>query len=116
MTGGTLRKTSYSFYGAQAEDALRHFRFDKLFLGTDGFDLSSGLTTHFDREASLNRVMCEVAREIILVTDSSKFGRSGYHFIRDFGGFNTLVTDSGIPDDYRSELKRLGVQVIIADQ
>ncbi|MET4696749.1 transcriptional repressor AgaR [Endozoicomonas lisbonensis] len=116
MTGGTLRKKSYSFYGAQAEDALRNFRFDKLFLGVDGFDLVAGLTTHFDREASLNRVMCDISSEIILVADSSKFGKKGYHLIRSFGAFNTLVTDKGIPADYLAGLQRQGVRVIIADE
>ncbi|WP_066017242.1 MULTISPECIES: transcriptional repressor AgaR [Endozoicomonas] len=115
MTGGTLRSKSHSFYGSQAEDALRQYRFDKLFLGVDGFDLVAGLTTHFDREATLNRVMCDISSEIILLADSSKFGRKGYHFIRSFGAFHTLVTDKGIPADYMAGLQRQGVRVIIAD-
>ena len=114
MTGGTLRSKSLSFYGSQAEDALRQYRFDKLFLGVDGFDLIAGLTTHFDREATLNRVMCDISSEIILLADSSKFGRKGYHFIRSFGAFHTLVTDNGIPADYMAGLQRQGVRVIIA--
>lgn len=115
MTGGTLRAKSHSFFGSQAEDALRQYRFDKLFLGADGFDLVAGLTTHFDREASLNRVMCDIASEIILLVDSSKFGRKGYHFIRSFAAFHTLVTDKGIPADYMAGLQRQGVRVIVAD-
>ncbi|KEI73354.1 transcriptional repressor AgaR [Endozoicomonas elysicola] len=115
MTGGTLRSKSHSFYGSQAEDALRQYRFDKLFLGVDGFDLVAGLTTHFDREATLNRVMCDISSEIILLADSSKFGSKGYHFIRSFGAFHTLVTDKGIPADYMAGLQRQGVRVIIAD-
>ncbi len=115
MTGGTLRSKSHSFFGSQAEDALRQYRFDKLFLGVDGFDLVAGLTTHFDREATLNRVMCDISSEIILLADSSKFGRKGYHFIRSFGAFHTLVTDKGIPADYLAGLQRQGVRVIIAD-
>ena len=115
MTGGTLRSKSLSFYGSQAEDALRQYRFDKLFLGVDGFDIIAGLTTHFDREATLNRVMCDISSEIILLADSAKFGRKGYHFIRSFGAFHTLVTDKGIPADYLAGLQRQGVRVIIAD-
>lgn len=115
MTGGTLRSKSLSFYGSQAEDALRQYRFDKLFLGVDGFDIIAGLTTHFDREATLNRVMCDISSEIILLADSAKFGRKGYHFIRSFGAFHTLVTDKGIPADYLVGLQRQGVRVIIAD-
>jgi len=111
MTGGTLRKKSMSFYGAQAEQALKNYQFDKVVLGVDGFDLKTGLSTHFEAEATLNRLMCEVAREVIVVTDSSKFDRRGFHLICSVMQVHTLVTDSGIPPLYVEELTRMGVQV-----
>ena len=111
MTGGTLRKKSMSFYGAQAEQALKHYQFDKVVLGVDGFDLKTGLSTHFEAEATLNRLMCEVAREVVVVTDSSKFERRGFHLICSVMQVHTLVTDSGIPPLYVEELTRMGVQV-----
>lgn len=111
MTGGTLRKKSMSFYGAQAEQALKNYQFDKVVLGVDGFDLKTGLSTHFEAEATLNRLMCEVAREVIVVTDSSKFDRRGFHLICSVMQVHTLVTDSGIPPLYVDELTRMGVQV-----
>lgn len=81
LTGGTLRKKSLSFYGRQAEASLANLRFDKVILGVDGIDESAGLTTHFEQEASLNRLMCSISKEIIAVTDSSKFDRGGFHVI-----------------------------------
>ncbi len=111
MTGGTLRKKSMSFYGAQAEQALKNYQFDKVVLGVDGFDLKTGLSTHFEAEATLNRLMCEVAREVVVVTDSSKFERRGFHLICSVMQVHTLVTDSGIPPLYVEELTRMGVQV-----
>ncbi len=111
MTGGTLRKKSMSFYGAQAEQALKNYQFDKVVLGVDGFDLKTGLSTHFEAEATLNRLMCEVAREVIVVTDSSKFDRRGFHLICNVMQVHTLVTDAGIPPAYVEELTRMGVQV-----
>lgn len=111
MTGGTLRKKSMSFYGAQAEQALKHYQFDKVVLGVDGFDLKTGLSTHFEAEATLNRLMCEVSREVVVVTDSSKFERRGFHLICSVMQVHTLVTDSGIPPLYVEELTRMGVQV-----
>lgn len=32
MTGGVLRKSALSFSGSQAENSLRNYRFDKVFL------------------------------------------------------------------------------------
>lgn len=115
VTGGTLRKKSMSFYGRQAEESLKFLHFDKLVLGADGVDLQVGITTHFEQEASLNRVMCEVASEVILVADSSKFGRRGSHIICGYKGIDAMVTDSGIPDEFANEFTASGIRVHIAD-
>lgn len=115
MTGGTLRKRSLSFYGSQAEESLSRYHFNKVILGVDGFDLNGGITTHFEAESVLNRKMCTVAREIIVVTDSSKFNTLGVHKIRDLDEFDILVTDAGIPDEFVQSLEAHGVRIVIAD-
>jgi len=112
--GGTLRRKSLSFFGTQTEQALQGLHVDKLFLAADGFDIEKGVTTHFEPEALLNRRMCEVAREVILVTDSSKFGRVCLHKILEPQRISKVVTDDGIPAEAREALARIGVQVIIA--
>jgi DeoR family transcriptional regulator of aga operon len=113
MTGGTLRKKSMSFYGRQAEEHLERLRFDKFFLGVDGIDELSGITTHFEQEASLNRVMCKSARQVIAVTDSSKFNRSGFHIITAFDQIDILITDSNIPEQFKTLLEQAGVELIL---
>lgn len=116
VAGGTLRRKSFSLHGPAGEQLLKNYRFDKLFLGVDGFDLNAGITTPHEGEAHVNRVMCEVAREVIAVTDASKFGRKSFCMIRDAGGIDTLITDSRIPDNYLQALTAMGVKVIIADR
>ena len=112
--GGTLRRKNLSFYGTQTERALEHLHVDKLFLAADGFHTDKGVTTHFEPEALLNRLMCRAASEIILVADSSKFGRICLHKILEPQGVARLVTDAGIGDETRAELTRIGVEVIVA--
>lgn len=112
--GGTLRRKNLSFYGTQTERALQDLHVDKLFLAADGFDIEKGLTTHFEPEALLNRMMCRAASEIIIVADSSKFGRICLHKIVEPQGIAKVVTDTGIPDAAREALTRIGVEVIIA--
>lgn len=113
VTGGTLRQKSLSFYGRQAEESLRYMHFDRFVLGVDGFDPKIGITTHFEQEANLNRIMCAAASEVIAVTDSSKFGKCGSHVICRPGEIRTLVTDSGAPDRVVDELRASGVDVRI---
>ncbi|MDP2560757.1 transcriptional repressor AgaR [Psychrobium sp. 1_MG-2023] len=115
MTGGTLRKKSLSFYGSQAEESLSRYHFNKVILGVDGIDLDVGITTHFEAECVLNRKMCSAAREVIVVTDSSKFNAVGVHKILDLQDVSTLVTDDGIPDDIVQTLLSYGIRIIIAE-
>ncbi|KAA8998089.1 DeoR/GlpR transcriptional regulator [Affinibrenneria salicis] len=116
VVGGSVRRKSWSLYGPAAEQHIRQYRFDKLFLGVDGFDLTGGITTPNPGEAQLNRAMCDVAREVIAVADASKFGRTSFCMIREIGQIQRLVTDSRIPEDYLHALHDLGVDVIIADR
>jgi len=112
--GGTLRRKNLSFYGTQTERALEGLHVDKLFLAADGFHTEKGITTHFEPEALLNRLMCRAASEIILVADSSKFGRICLHKILEPQGIARVITDEGIADETRDELARIGVEVLIA--
>ncbi|WP_435135255.1 transcriptional repressor AgaR [Plesiomonas shigelloides] len=116
VVGGNLRRASCSLIGNHGEEQIRAYFFDKLFLGVDGFDLESGITTPDPGEAQINRAMCDVSRQIIAVTDSSKFGRKSFCMIRAAAQIDVLVTDSRIPHHVHRALQELGVTVILADQ
>jgi len=113
MTGGILRQKSMSFYGKQAEDSIERYHFDKVILGADGVDFHSNITTHFELDATLNRTMCKVAKEIIVVSDSSKFNQAGIHKICSLKDITTFITDADIKDSYVLALEQSGVKLII---
>lgn len=115
LTGGLLRKKSLSILGSQAEACLGGYIFDKLFLGVDGCDLQFGLTTHHEAEARLNHMMVERAKKVIVLSDSSKFGRVSLHRIVQLERVQTLITDAGISAEYRDGLQRLGIELIIVE-
>jgi DeoR family transcriptional regulator, aga operon transcriptional repressor len=104
LTGGALRKNSFSLVGPLAEDSLRKLSADMLFLAVDGFHVSYGLTTPNQLEARVNRAMSESARRTIVVCDSSKFGRRSLALIMPVSNVHETITDRGIP---RSDLKAL---------
>ena len=74
MTGGTWDPQSEAFQGQLAEQMLRNYDFDQLFIGADGIDLARGTTT-YNELYSLSRVMAEVSREVIVMLESDKLGR-----------------------------------------
>jgi DeoR family transcriptional regulator of aga operon len=114
IPGGALRKNSLSLIGPLAEKSFRNFFVDKVFLGVDGFDTMNGISTPNIEEASLNQIMIEVAREVIVVADSSKFLRKSLAFICKLDRIDTVITDSGISDEDKKRLEDAGIKIILA--
>lgn len=113
LTGGTLRKNSFSLVGPIAEETLRRLNADILFLGVDGFDVQHGLTTPNLLEAKVNRAMMDVSRVVVAVCDSSKFGRRTLSSIAPPAGVHHLITDKGVPKQDLAALKKVGMQVTL---
>jgi DeoR family transcriptional regulator of aga operon len=113
LTGGALRKNSFSLVGPIAEETLRKLSADILFLGVDGFDVSYGLSTPNILEAKVNRVMVEVSKMTVAVCDSSKFGRRSLALIAPTIALQHVITDQGISKSDLKTLKKAGIDVAL---
>jgi DeoR family transcriptional regulator of aga operon len=113
LTGGTLRKNSFSLVGPIAEETLHRLNADILFLGVDGFDVQYGLSTPNLLEAKVNRVMVEVAKRTVAVCDSSKFGRRSLSLIVPPSALHQVVTDRGVLKSDVRLLKKAGIEVTL---
>lgn len=97
LIGGTLRKNSFSLVGPIAEETLHRLNADILFLGVDGFDAQYGLSTPNLLEAKVNRVMIDIAKRVVAVCDSSKFGRRNLSLIAPTSALHHTITDAHVP-------------------
>lgn len=111
LTGGTMRETSYSLVGTLAEDALRVLTADKLFLGVDGVSLDYGMTTPNLLEARVNQLMVKASAEVILMADSSKFGRRALGVIDKVDVLDIIITDNKIRAEDLEKLKDAKIKV-----
>ena len=116
VPGGYLRNNSLSMVGPFAEKNLRQLHVDKVFMGVDGFDSRLGVYTPNIEEAYLNQIMIEIASEVILVADSSKFKRRSLAFICPLSSIDVVVTDDGIEDDDKKHIEEAGIKLIIASK
>jgi DeoR family transcriptional regulator of aga operon len=114
LTGGSLRKNSFSLVGPIAEETLHKLHADILFLGVDGFDVQHGLSTPNLLESKVNRAMIEISKTTVAVCDSSKFGKRSLSLIAPTSSLHHVITDSNIPKAALSALKKSGVAVTIA--
>lgn len=113
LLGGILRTSSLSLIGPIGENSIKNFYCDKCFLGVDGIDSQSGIYTPNLEEAHLNRMMIDASKEVIIVTDSSKFKRKSFAHIASINKVNIVITDSKIPEDELKNLHSMGIKVII---
>mgnify|MGYP000910399288 FL=1 len=113
MTGGTWDPHSESFQGQVAEQVLRSYDFDQLFIGADGIDLARGTTT-FNELLGLSRVMAEVAREVIVMVEADKIGRKIPNLELPWSSIHTLITDERLPAEAREQIAARGINLICA--
>ena len=105
--GGITRSSSVSVVGPFAEAMLRNFNCSKLFVGVDGIDT--------ELEASLNGAMINAAQKVVVLADSSKFGRRGFSKICDLEAVDRIITDSGVQPLYLERLRERGIEVTVVD-
>jgi DeoR family transcriptional regulator of aga operon len=113
LTGGTLRKNSFSLVGPPAEDHLREMHADILFLGVDGFDPKIGITTPNVLESRVNRSMVRASQTVVVVCDSTKFGHSSLALIVPTAEINIVITDVNLAPEYAQALKNSGISLTL---
>ncbi|QRP43189.1 DeoR/GlpR family DNA-binding transcription regulator [Amycolatopsis sp. FDAARGOS 1241] len=107
---GTLHQSSQSFAGPMTLAAIRELRVRTLLLA------ASSVTTegvycgnHFD--AVSKRALVDVADEVILLADSSKFASSAMVRACSLDDVDVLVTDDGLSEEHRAALAEHHVEV-----
>ncbi len=114
MTGGTWDPHSESFQGQVAEQVLRSYDFDTLFIGADGIDVARGTTT-FNELIGLSQVMAEAARDVVVLVESEKIGRRIPNLELPWQRVSTLITDNNLAANLRQEIEAHGITVICAE-
>ena len=112
--GGAMRRNSASVIGPEAEIFLAELSCNKLFISIDGLDVDFGLTTSNIGEAHLNQVMMQAAQKVIVLTDSSKFGKRGFGKICNLNQVHQIITDTNAPANTVQMIRDKGIEVMLA--
>jgi DeoR/GlpR family transcriptional regulator of sugar metabolism len=112
LIGGVLRKSELSIIGHIAELSLSEIRYDKVFMGMQALNISDGLTTDHLPEVTTTRRIIENGRELIILADHTKLGKTAAAFIAPIQVMHTLVTDELADPEIIQDLQNLGIQVI----
>jgi DeoR/GlpR family transcriptional regulator of sugar metabolism len=112
VIGGMLRPSELSMVGHVAEQAVREFRADRVFLGMYAIDVQRGFTNDFPPEILTDRAILNISPQVVVLADHSKFNRVSSMLVAPVTAAEIIITDQGTPDSTVDQLKELGVQVI----
>ncbi|MCL1076356.1 DeoR/GlpR family DNA-binding transcription regulator [Shewanella dokdonensis] len=112
MTGGTWDPHSESFQGQMAEQVLRSYNFDQLFIGADGIDLNRGTTT-FNELTNLSKVMAEVSQQVVVMLESDKLQRRIPNLELPWKQISTVVTDERLSSQAADIIRGHGIEVLL---
>jgi len=109
--GGILHKESLSFAGPATLAAIDGLQIEILFLAASGIsDRGAFCGNGFD--AITKRVLIDVAENVVLLADSSKFDIAAMLRICDWDTIDTIVIDDGVTADQVRMFEQHGVQVM----
>lgn len=114
VLGGSVRPHMHSMLGHVTELAIRELRADKLIFGITAFDPVHGLTSDHLPEILIDRGLRDMSRMVVVVADSSKFGRVERALVFELASVDVLVTDDGIAPAAVEAIKRAGPSVVVA--
>lgn len=112
--GGLLMSSEQAFLGNLTIDSLNDFFVSKSFIGIGGFTLENGISFYNHDCMLLNIAVTQRSKQSILITDSTKFGKNAFTVAGDFGNFNSIITDSGIPIEYQKAIRDMKINLVIA--
>ena len=113
ILGGQVRVPEFSVIGPQAIEGLKSHFLDRVFLGVSGID-ANGLYDYSPEDTEVKRAFVESGGCVVVLCDSSKFGRRALSRIVSLDRINILITDAEPPQDLAQALAEAGVQTIIA--
>jgi DeoR family transcriptional regulator, fructose operon transcriptional repressor len=112
LTGGYVFPRLEIVLGPLCEHMLASVAADVLVMGTGGVT-RDGFSNNNTLLVGSERKMIEVSRKVIIVTDSSKFGRAAMTPLAPLDVADVLVSDTSLSRDDRDMLEAAGIEVVL---
>ena len=114
ILGGLYQYESESLVGKITKNCIDQIHFDKAFLGIDGYTRETGFTLRDLFRAEISGYIIKKSKEVFIISDSSKFGKTGLTNICSACDIQHIVTDNELDKSYIKEFKESGIDIIPA--
>lgn len=114
ILGGIYQHESETLVGKITKTCIDQININKAFIGIDGYDFHSGFTIRDLFRAEISSYILEKAKEVFIVTDSSKFGKTELTNICYPKDIQHLATNDDLGIEFQQEFKKVGLDLILA--
>ena len=115
LLGGIYQKDSQCTVGPALAETVRNYHVKSMFIGTDGYHPSIGFTNKDTLRARAVRDMSRSCEEVIVLTESQKFGNVGTVPLNLTTRIKAVVTDSDIAKETINSLRNSDIDIILSD-
>ncbi|WAT00797.1 DeoR/GlpR family transcriptional regulator [Rouxiella chamberiensis] len=111
LAGGEVRSRDGGIMGEATLDFISRFRLDYGILGISGIDMDGSLLEFDYHEARIKRAIIDNSRNVMLVTDHSKFGRNAMVNLGNMSLIDYMFTDQQPPESVMALIKKFDVHL-----
>ncbi len=113
IIGGIIRPGYYTVGGLQAVKNLDQFTPNKVFLSVDALDIHTGITNVSEFEVGTKRKIINAGKQVFVIADSSKFGKSSLYRVADLSSVDTIITDGNVDPETATGITDCGIELIV---
>ncbi len=114
LLGGEVNPEYQYVYGTLTLGELENYYADVFIVSADGIDAKAGLSTYYEQEVDICRMMMKNSKKVIAVLDSAKLGKTTYKKITDCKDIDVLITDKNADKKILKALKSKNIEVVLA--
>jgi DeoR family glycerol-3-phosphate regulon repressor len=115
IAGGAVRNRDGGIIGEATIDFINQFKVDFGVIGISGIDTDGALLDFDYREVRVAQAIIANAREVLLVADHTKFGRSAMVRLGQLSQIDVLITDRAPPAAMAETLRAAEIEVVVAE-
>jgi DeoR/GlpR family transcriptional regulator of sugar metabolism len=115
LVGGSVHNRTGVLLGPYATRMLAELHVQRAFLSVAGINERGYYNSNL-LLVEAERAMMDAADQVMILADSSKFGRTSLSRLCELGAIDTLVTDSAIGDPWKRVVAEAGVRLLVAGQ
>lgn len=113
LLGGYVSPRTGVCLGPYANELLGRLHVTTTILSAAGI-ADEGLFNAHLLLAETEQAMLRAAGRVVVVADSSKFGQKSLTLVSPLDAIDVVVSDNGLPDDWRQKITAAGSQLIVA--